>query len=121
MSGFTPAQRRLILARDVSCIPHAGQCYGPLVVHHRAGRGMGGRKSANVVSNGLTTCWQWNDRVEQDAALAAEAREFGWKLASFEDPATVPVYVPEIGDRVRLDNEGHYLDHAGDIVSVMRV
>lgn len=121
MSGFSPAQRRVLFARDVYCIPHAGMCAGPLVLHHRRNRGAGGDPTADVVSNGLVVCHGWNTIVEQNAAAADEARRNGWKLRSWQDAAEVPVHLPEIGHAVHLDDEGNYRDEANRLVTFLRV
>lgn len=120
MSGFTPAQRRKIMDRDVHCIPHSGTCGGPLVIHHRRNRGIGGDPTADVVSNGLVVCDGFNTAMEQSAGLAEHARTRGWKLRSYMDPHEALVFIPELDRYVTLDDHGSYLV-AGEPVTVLRV
>lgn len=109
-TGFTATQKRDIFARDQVCVPHQGsefECSGDLVAHHRVNRGMGGSKKANRVSNGLAVCSAWNYAVEQDARLAAVARFNGWKLKSYDDPASEAVYYPADDNWYLLDDDGN--------------
>lgn len=100
MRGFSSAQKRLVRARDGSCVPHRGReflCSGELVLHHRRNRGMGGSRLVNTVSNALLVCSRWNMEAEGVAGVAHEARVHGWKLASFQNPAQCPVFYPGEG------------------------
>lgn len=80
------------LVRDGGCI-HCGE-FEAVAPHHRANRGMGGSKARDVPSNIIVMCSWMNSAMESDSRIADEAREFGWKLRSFEDPASEPVYYP---------------------------
>lgn len=107
MGGFTQSQKKKIMERDgYLCVPHAGTCGGGLVVHHRANRGMGGRKSADTLSNGLTVCSDWNARVEADSALAEQARGYGWKIPTSWPPEHASIYYPVLGRNFYLDDDG---------------
>jgi hypothetical protein len=111
-TGFTNADKLIILERDGMCVPHAGSCGGDLVIHHRAGRGMGGSRKANTLANGLTVCNQWNVAAESDADLAERARVNGWKVArnGRARPEDVPVWVPWLSSWVLLTLVGDYLE-----------
>lgn len=125
MPSFSRSQKLAVMKRDGCCVPctvmygrcqHSNPDAGPedsgLVIHHRAGRGMGSARSLNVVSNGLATCYAMNDRVERDAALAGQWRAHGWLLSrnALAQPRDVPVDVITGGvqRRVLLDDEGSY-------------
>jgi len=64
-----------------------------LQVHHRQNRGMGGRpkNSLDKFDNLIRVCSWLNYAMEQDPAVAREAREKGWKLGQWEKFET-PVY-----------------------------
>lgn len=105
-TGFTAKQWRLIKARDRVCVWHGESCDPDLLVpQHRSGRGMGGSKSKNRLSNGVALCSLMNGLIESDAGLAAEARERGIKISLHADPVLIPVRYPD-GDPWWLDDEG---------------
>lgn len=87
---MTPKQFQKFLDRDHSCW-HCGAA-GDLIPHHRANRGMGGSKARHEPSNILVMCSRVNGLMESDAIVAEMAREFGWKLESWQKPEDVPVY-----------------------------
>lgn len=60
-----------------------------MIPHHRANRGMGGRKSLDRIDNLMLVCAEYNGLMESDAGIAMQARDFGHKLQSwnlFSDP-----------------------------------
>lgn len=48
-------------------------------------RGSGGRPSLDRIDNLLLVCASYNGLMESDAEVAHDAREFGHKLASWQD------------------------------------
>lgn len=87
---MTGKQFAKYLARDHRCL-HCGTEQS-LVPNHRANRGMGGSKVRDVPSNIVVLCHGANYLIEAVAFHAAEARRYGWKLESWQDPAQTPVY-----------------------------
>ena len=80
------------LDRDFGRCVHCGLDDDTLVPQHRKNRGFGGSKERNAPSNIITLCSAYNGRIEADAKAAKFAREMGWKLDSWDDPAEVPFY-----------------------------
>lgn len=91
-------------ARDTHC-PHCGIGVPYLVPHHRKNRGMGGSKLLDTPSNILLVCALLNGAMEQQSAVAEDARRFGWKLESWQDPLVVPVYDAITGFLYRLKDD----------------
>lgn len=75
--------------RDPYCI-HCG-ADDTLQTHHRQNRGMGGSKKLDRLDNLIRICAWLNYMMEQDADVAAEARDMGWKLGSW-DGFDTPVF-----------------------------
>lgn len=75
--------------RDPYCI-HCG-ADDTLQTHHRQNRGMGGSKKLDRLDNLIRICAWLNYMMEQDANVAAEARDMGWKLGSW-DGFDTPVF-----------------------------
>lgn len=92
MSGFTPDQKRIIIWRDGELCCMCG--HRAEEANHRINRGMGGRPSLNVLSNGCALCHECNGRIESDAEYAAIARQRGVKLDDGADPRAVPYLSP---------------------------
>lgn len=91
-TGFTRKQWELIKARDGGCVWHGLGCDSDTwVPQHRAGRGMGGSKSANRLSNGVVLCSWVNGLLESDAHVAEVARRRGIKVSFWADPELIPV------------------------------
>ena len=101
---MTPAEFRKYLQRDPYC-PHCGVGSPYLVPHHRKNRGMGGSKLLNNPSNILLVCAQLNTAMESESLVAADARVYGWKLSSWDDPAVVPYYDAITGFAFRLKDD----------------
>lgn len=87
---MTPKQFRKFLDRDGGCW-HCGDAE-TAIPHHRANRGMGGSKARDEASNVIVMCSRINGLMESDPIVAQMAREWGWKLESWQIPAEVPVY-----------------------------
>jgi len=91
------------ITRDGGCI-HCGET-DAIAPHHRANRGMGGSKARDVPSNIIVICSTMNTAMESDAAIAAMAREYGWKLRSYDDPGKTPVFYQTLGLWVVLNDK----------------
>ena len=83
------SMRKKIEARDPHCY-HCGETTD-LVLHHRKNRQMGGSKLLDRYDNLIRVCQQYNFLMESDAATAADAKERGHKLASWQ-PFENPIY-----------------------------
>jgi hypothetical protein len=93
------------LERDNNRCVHCGRQGDDLVPQHRLNRGFGGKNSkANQVANCLVFCSVANGLIESDPDLQQEAYLYGWKLASWQDPLTEPVYYKFSGEWFILDN-----------------
>jgi hypothetical protein len=53
---------------------------------------MGGSKARHEPSNIIVMCSLVNGLMESDPIIATMAREFGWKLESWQNPVEVPVF-----------------------------
>lgn len=91
-------------ARDTHC-PHCGIGVPYLVPHHRKNRGMGGSKLRDTPSNILLVCALLNGAMEQQSEVAEDARRYGWKLESWQDPLVVPIYDAVTGFLYRLKDD----------------
>lgn len=91
-------------ARDTHC-PHCGIGVPYLVPHHRKNRGMGGSKLRDNPSNILLVCAELNGAMEQQSEVAEDARRFGWKLESWQDPLVIPIYDAVTGFLYRLKDD----------------
>lgn len=87
---MTPKQFQKYLDRDGGCL-HCGEREA-VAPHHRSNRGMGGSRVRDVPSNIIVLCSYMNGLVESDAAMAALARDYGWKVSANADWRAVPVY-----------------------------
>ena len=66
---------------------------------------MGGSKLLNNPSNILLVCAQLNTSMESESLTATDARVYGWKLSSWEDPLVVPYYDAITGFAFRLKDD----------------
>ena len=93
--------------RDPYCV-HCGADDG-LQVHHRQNRGMGGSKKLDRLDNLIRICPWLNYMMEQDSAVANEARDMGWKLGSW-DGFDTPVFDKMQGKWFNLTLEGRKVE-----------
>jgi len=104
-SRLTPKQFRLYLDRDKHCL-HCGTTDDTLVPQHRANRGMGGSKTRGEdPANVIVLCSEINTKLESDSRCAALGRSYGWKLNSWSNPASCPVYDAYTGVWWVLDSD----------------
>jgi hypothetical protein len=99
---MSPKEFLKYLRRDGGCI-HCGEME-TIAPHHRANRGMGGSKARDVPSNIVVMCSAMNTAMESNADVAALARDYGWKLRSFESPADTPVFFQTRGEWFLLND-----------------
>jgi len=103
---MTPKEFKRLLARDGGCV-HCGLDDETLVPQHRINRQMGGAGKGSVrnqASNLLVFCSAFNGLIESDSKAAQLARERGWKLDSWQNPLTEPVWSQVHRAWVLLDN-----------------
>lgn len=100
---MTPKQFQRLMARDGRCV-HCGETEA-VSPNHRANRGMGGSKARERASNLVVLCSRLNGLIEHSAVAAETAQRYGWKLRSWEDPKTVPVFDKMAGKWFLLDDD----------------
>lgn len=88
---MTPKAFQKLLKRDLGRCLHCGEIEA-LAPNHRANRGMGGSKARDVPSNLVLLCSNLNGLIESDYSASVLARRYGWKLQSWDDPKSVPVF-----------------------------
>ena len=88
------------LDRDGGCV-HCGDT-STVVPHHRLNRGMGGSKSRHVPSNIVVVCSWLNLAMEADDQVAGDARRYGWKLRSGQQPDMTPLWDAQVSEWVLL-------------------
>lgn len=93
-----PKEFEKYLKRDFHRCYHCGINNETLVPQHRLGRGMGGSKMRDVPSNIITFCSEFNGRIESDSMAQQKAKQLGWKLESWQDPKTEPVFCMTTGE-----------------------
>lgn len=104
MTGFTTAEKAIILFRDgFKCCLCGGVAE---VAHHRINRGMGGRPSLNRLSNGCALCNRCNVDAESVDEVQARAYALGVKLREGDNPAEVPYISPFYGIPVWPRDDG---------------
>lgn len=99
MSQFQP-----YLDRDKACYATGLTGY-TLVPQHRVNRGMGGSKVLDIPANIIVFDSVRNGLIESDPQWAEQARNYGWKLESWQDPLTSPVFEVMTATWWMLDNE----------------
>ena len=104
-ASFTPKQVKAIRERDDNRCAMCGEEGDDLVPHHRANRGMGGRRSLNRLSNGVLLHSLENGLVESDPEMAVLARTKGIKISGHDEPSHIPIRHAVHG-RVLLDDDG---------------
>ena len=107
MTGFSKRQVALMRVRDDNRCAWTGETSDRLVPQHRMGRGMGGSKAANRLSNGVLLDSLINGQIESDAVLQAEAVRRGVKVSRYANPLLVPVWLVAHG-WVLLDDDGGF-------------
>lgn len=78
---------------------------GMLVPQHRYG-GMGGGKAKHRPSNVISFNSMVNGELESNYTVARIAREKGWKIEAWQDPAETPVFHALRGWVILDDNYG---------------
>lgn len=91
MSAPSSIVRRLVFARDGQRCVSCGAT-SPLEFQHRAAEGMGGRRAAPRVDEGLTSCAFCNQGYE--GHLQARALRHGWKVRRFVVERGIAYLVP---------------------------
>lgn len=83
---------RLIYERDGHRCPHCGHRADS--IQHRMNRGAGGSRNPlkHAPSNLMAFCWVGNSGMESSSEMAAQAKEYGWKLLQHQNPLEVPIY-----------------------------
>jgi hypothetical protein len=89
---MAPAVFARLKARDGGRCVHCGRDDDTLVPGHRRGRGHGGSKAREVLSNVVTMCSTLNNDIEISAAVRNAARRRGWSLVEGQDPASTPFW-----------------------------
>lgn len=110
MPGFTSTIKKKVLDRDKGRCVVCGTESG-IDVHHRAGRGAGGSRSANVLSNLVLACRYHNDAMESDSAFMGLAYEMGWKCYRNRValPSSVPIFYASEREWFLLGDDGSRL------------
>lgn len=90
------------VARDNYCL-HCGETEA-IAPNHRVNRGMGGSKMRHTPSNIVVLCSRMNGLIEHASDAAATAKAYGWKLASWQNPLTEPVFDAVTGSWYLLDD-----------------
>jgi 5-methylcytosine-specific restriction endonuclease McrA len=106
VTGFTPAQKHLVLERDGHKCPICGR--RAREVNHRANRGHGGFKAGNSLANACAICTMCNGAIEDDATAAETARARGVKISRYSDPTVIAYRHPLFACDVWLKADGSY-------------
>ena len=102
---MTPKQFAKYLKRDSGRCYHCGIDDDTLVPQHRATRGLGGSKEADIPSNIITFCSLANGLIESNSYWQAQARMLGWKISKWQTPSENPVYDMSTQKWYLLDDE----------------
>lgn len=81
--AISKALRERIIKRDNHQCWHCPEVEA-ISLQHRKNRGMGGSKILDVPSNLIVLCSAMNSAIESNAAIASRAKDFGWKLSSWD-------------------------------------
>jgi hypothetical protein len=101
----TKVIRDKVLQRDQSTCWHCGETEA-ISIQHRQNRGMGGSKTRDRLDNLIVLCSAQNLLIESDAMAAALARDYGWKLNSW-DHYSQPLLDMNLRRWYRLDEKGN--------------
>lgn len=91
-----------LLSRDSYCL-HCGEREA-VAPNHRANRGMGGSKERHAPANLMVLCSRFNGEIESNSHAASIAKKYGWKLASWQQPESEPIFDAISGVWYLLDN-----------------
>ena len=97
-------QFALFLARDLHCPCGCVGREDTFIPHHRVNRGMGGSRVLDRPANILVMCSEMNGLIESDPKLAEVARQYGWKLARWQEPETTPFFDLATGQWYLINN-----------------
>ena len=89
MAVSKPMRERIIKRDNHQCW-HCQEVEA-ISLQHRRNRQMGGSKLLDRADNLMVLCSAMNGLIESNSAAANQARDFGWKLSSWED-FTRPVF-----------------------------
>lgn len=103
-----PKDFKRLLVRDGGRCPHCGEMEA-LAPNHRINRGMGGSKVLDFPANYVLLCSIMNGQIEADHRWAALAESYGWKLKSWQNPLTEPVFDTLTGEWRLLDNNWGFI------------
>lgn len=104
MGRMTGKEFAKYVSRDQRCY-HCGKQDETLVPQHRIGRGMGSKNAkAERPSNVIVLCSYANGQIESDARFAENAKKFGWKLESWQNPSEEPIFDYVTGSWFALDD-----------------
>lgn len=115
MADVSRIDRELVYERDqYRCAACGG--VSPLTIQHRANRGMGGNPngSKNSLANLLTMCAFCNQLLEQSGKFALEGIDSGWKIRSWDDPDSQPVFYAWANEWRHLFADGSTLPAEGE-------
>ncbi len=98
-----PAEFRKLVERDRYCL-HCGEVEA-VSPNHRVNRGMGGSKARHRPANLVLICSLFNGLIESNSAAALMARQYGWKLQSWDSPESTPVHDRLTGKWYLIDND----------------
>lgn len=98
-----PKDFQKLVARDSYCL-HCGETEA-LAPNHRANRGMGGSKVADVPSNLVLLCSMLNGQIEADDRWARMAESYGWKVSKWADWRTIPITDTLTGESFLLHDD----------------
>ena len=82
--AVSKAMRERIIKRDNHQCWHCQEVEA-ISLQHRRNRQMGGSKLLDRADNLIVLCSAMNALIESDSAAANQARDFGWKLTSWND------------------------------------
>lgn len=66
---------------------------------------MGGSKVRDVPSNLVVLCSLYNGLIESNAQAALVAKEYGWKLQTWQNPLEIPVFDTQKREWLLLDDQ----------------
>lgn len=93
-----------LVARDGYCL-HCGEDEA-VSPNHRINRGMGGKHAkAEQPANYVLICSRLNGLIESNAFYREMAIDNGWKLESWQDPKTSPVFDACLGEWYLLNDD----------------